>query len=196
MKKIGLLMAFAVIFSASFAQTEQGRMMVGGSLGLVGNTAKAKNNNTTTTQNKEVAFSLTPQFGYFVINNLAIGLGLNLSSDTYKVPNTDYKSNTTAFQVQPFVRYYLPMKIFFQGTAGIGSSRDKTTNYNNVTTTSKSGVSSLSLGAGYAWFLNNNVAIEPFVGYSTQRTKPENSSTKYLDSGLFLKVGFQIYLGK
>jgi outer membrane protein len=197
MRKIVCLLTFVIICSASYAQFNRGRMLVGGSLGFHGDTYKTKNNNTTTTTQKNVSFSLTPQFGYFIIDNLAIGAGIDLSSTSVKYPNNNnYKDVATSFQFQPFVRYYLPVKVFFQGTVGVGASKDKVTNNNNVTTVSKSGISSLSLGVGYAWFLNDHVAVEPFVGYLTQRTKPDGSSVKYNESDLFLKIGFQIYLGK
>jgi outer membrane protein len=195
MRKIACLLTFVIICSASYAQFNQGRMLVGGSLGFHGETYKTKNNNTTTTTQKNVSFSLTPQFGYFIIDNLAIGGGIDLSSTSAKTPNNNYKDVTTSFQFQPFVRYYLPVKVFFQGTVGVGTTKDKVIN-NNTTTVAKSGITSLSLGVGYAWFLNDHVAIEPFVGYLTQRTKPDGSSVKYNESDLFLKIGFQIYLGK
>ncbi|HTJ49788.1 MAG TPA: autotransporter outer membrane beta-barrel domain-containing protein [Cyclobacteriaceae bacterium] len=194
MKKIALVTVFALVISTSFAQTQQGRMMVGGSLGFSGHTDKTKNNNTTVTTDKYTTFSLAPQFGYFVIDNLAVGAGLDLSAESHKMLYNDSKSVTTTLQFEPFVRYYLPMKIFFHGSFGVGSSKVKTTD-NNVTTTSNGGVTSGSIAAGYAWFLNSNVAIEPMVGYSSTRTNP-SGNLKYLESGPFIKVGFQIYLGK
>ncbi len=195
MKKVILIALTVLTFSGiSFAQFEQGRILAGGSIGLKTNTNKTKNNNTTSTNSKSVDISVNPKAGYFIIDNLAIGAGLNITSTTQKADGSTEKETYTSTSIEPFVRYYIKPGIFFQGAFGVGPGKYKETN-GNTTTTTKFNTSNWSLAAGYAIFLNNNVAIEPTIGYGSSTMKLKANDNKNIDSGLFINVGFQIYLG-
>ncbi|HEX8060761.1 MAG TPA: hypothetical protein VF473_07485, partial [Cyclobacteriaceae bacterium] len=77
-----------------------------------------------------------------------------------------------------------------------GSQKSKDTpGGSSTSTTTKYNTSNWSVGAGYAYFLNDYVAIEPLIGYGANIQKVSNPDIKYSQPGLFLKVGFQIYLG-
>lgn len=88
---------------------------------------------------------LSPSAAYFVIDNLAVGANLSLTiADGY-----------TGFGIGPFVRYYLDMGVF--GQAGLQYvNQDALGSYTRF-----------SVGAGYAFFLNDAVSIEPvaLVGF-------------------------------
>ena len=193
MKKIviGLIAALAV--TSSFAQFEKGRILAGGSVGFSTHTYKIESNNTTTTTAKSTSLSFNPKAGYFIIDKLALGAGINLLTTTNKDERSSDKEITTSTSFDPFVRYYLDPGIFFQGSFGVGYNKFKETN-GNTTTTTKDNVSNWSLSAGYAIFLNDHVAIEPSIGYQSYITK-NNPDLKFIDSSLFINVGFQIYLG-
>ena len=90
------------------------------------------------------------------------------------------------------VRYYLPQNIFFHGEFGLGSSKSKN-EPNNAE--SKSSVFSWGVATGYALFLNNNVAIEPMLGYGATSYKDKDTKDKDINNGFFIQVGFQVYLG-
>jgi len=195
MKQITILLVMCCISMSAFAQFEKGRKLVGGSLALSFTTDKTKYDGSTFTNGQYVDFSLDPLAGYFVIDNLAVGAGLGFSTSSYKEDDSDYKSVSNEITIQPVVRYYLEQGVFFQGNFIVGSAKDKETD-NGTTNETKYGVSGWSLSAGYAYFLNDFVAIEPQVGYSAKGYKDKDSEVKYLDSGLYLRVGFQIYLGK
>ena len=159
MKKI---IFFAITMFASlgvFAQFNQGRMLVGGSAEFRTISDKNKSGGTTTTNGTRTSLSVSPSFGYFVIDQLAVGasLDMGLSKWNAKTAN-DVDNNTTSIQFQPFVRYYLPAGIFFQGKFGLGTAK---TTYDENYDDSKYNTSSLALSAGYAIFLSDNVAIEP-----------------------------------
>ena len=192
MKTITILAVMMLGALGAFAQFSQGRMMVGGSAEFSTETEKRKSGGTSVTQGRWTSFSLAPRFGYFVIDNLAVGAGLGLSLAKWADDaDNDDDYTYTSIQFQPFVRYYLPQGIFFQGQVGIGSSNY---NYNN-TTDYKSGVASIALSAGYALFLSDNVAVEPLIGYRSTSSKNKQTEVKDIDSGIFLQIGFQIYLG-
>jgi hypothetical protein len=188
MKKI-IILALAISASiGSFAQFNQGRVLVGGTLEAT--TSELSGSKTLDTDSKSL--SITPQFGYFVIDHLAVGIGAEIYLSKTKYRGTLGNSYETyrSLQLQPFIRYYLNPGVFFQGQFGIGTLYTKYSSYDyssNDTNTIISG----GLAAGYALFLNDNIAIEPMVGYSLEHADNDRTS-----SGLFLKVGFQVYLGK
>lgn len=193
MKKITILFIAMCTTFGVYAQFNQGRMMIGGSVAFNAVTNKYKSDGTTITTGKQTSFSLAPQFGYFVIDNLAVGAALELGLSKYKDEDSDYESNSTSIQIQPIVRYYLPQGIFFQGQFGFGTGKDKTDNGN--IDEDKYNITSWGLSAGYAYFLNDNVSIEPQLGYGGTGYKDKDSSGKSIVNGLFIQVGLQVYLG-
>lgn len=195
MKRVIMVLMASCLAIGAFAQFEKGTMMVGGSFGADFKTNKSKYDGNTSTNGNYVNVSFDPQFGIFVINNLAIGGGLGMSTSAYKEDGSDYKTVTNEFTVQPMVRYYLQQGIFFQGKLMFGGAKDKTTNNGNTDVTSYA-VNGWSLAAGYAIFLNNIVAIEPQIGYGGKGYRNKDTDVKSVDNGLFLRVGFQIYLRK
>lgn len=181
--------------ASSFAQIEQGTLMVGGSFGADFETNKSKYDGNTYTNAKYVNLSFDPQVGYFVINNLALGGGIGVSTSSYKDDDSNDKTVTHEFTLQPMVRYYLDPGIFFQGKVMFGGAKDKVTD-DGGTDEYNYAVNGWSLSAGYAFFLNNTVAIEPQLGYGAKGYRNKDTDVKSVDSGLFLRVGFQIYLRK
>jgi outer membrane protein len=196
MKKTIFTLLVTLASFGAFAQFEQGTMLVGGEFGVGFSTSKTKFDGRTDTNGKSTDFTLNPNFGYFIIDNLAVGAELGVMLNSYKPENTDGKSTETALTFGPFVRYYFPVKIFLQGSAGIGTSKTKD-DYNGDVDEDKFSIFGSSLGAGYAIMLNDNVALEPMVGYESIAYKNKTSGEpayKNVNSGLFLRLGFQIYL--
>jgi outer membrane protein len=193
MKKIAF---FAIAMFASlgvFAQFNQGRMLVGGSAEFRTTADKDKTGSTTVKNGNQTSLSIAPSFGYFVINNLAVGLALDMGLSKWNAKTSGGVDNSTSsVSFQPFVRYYLPMGVFFQGKFSVGTSK---ITFEEDFEDRKYNTSGLALSAGYAFFLSDNVALEPELGYRTSKYKETNSSEKNIDSGIFLRVGFQIYLG-
>lgn len=194
MKKIVTVIAFALICSGAYAQFNQGRILVGGSIGFDSRTHKLDANNTTTTLGNRTTFTLSPQAGYFIIDNLAAGLSLSVSSESEKEDGSNNKTSTATTAVQPFVRYYLPQSIFFQAQVGFGGQTQKSKTQSTSTTT-KYGLFSWAIGAGYAYFLTDNVAIEPLVYYAQESLKNKDTDAKLKMGGLGFQIGLQVYLG-
>jgi hypothetical protein len=184
--------------TGAYAQFNQGRWLAGGSLGFSATTDKSKSDQATVTNSHSTDFSLTPDVGYFIIDNLAVGGALNLSASSTKFEGSSRKNSSAIFALAPFARYYLDPGIFFQAQVGFGSHTDKTTDIVNnatVTRTTKGGVGLWGIGVGYAYFLTDNVAIEPLLSYQSVSAKDKDSDTKDITSGIYFNVGFQIYLG-
>jgi hypothetical protein len=195
MKKLLFISLTVLTFSSAFAQFEKGRILAGGSVSFAATTNKTKTDNATTTNSKTTSFDFGPRAGYFFIDHLAAGLSLDLSTSSTKQEGSGDKDASTTFLISPFIRYYLEPGIFFQGQYGIGPETDKNKDRSGTVTT-KYTASSWSLGAGYAYFLNSNVAVEPFIGYGARSRKLKDSDVKGVNSGLFINIGFQIYLDR
>lgn len=167
---------FLVLFAISFgavAQTEQGNFLVGGNMQL--NTSKNK-----------TVISLSPNAGYFFVDNFALGANVTLSYS--KEGEGSNAPKITTFDIGPFVRYYVgdnsSVRPFLHGEVNFGSSK-----YKSSTVSSTSTGTTFFFGPGAAIFLNRNVALEGLAGYSHTANKNQEGS-----GGFAFKVGFQIYL--
>jgi len=195
MKKITILIAAWCLAFCAYGQFEKGKMLVGGSIGADFSTNKTKYDGNTFTNGRYSSVSFDPQFGFFVIDNLALGAALGIRTDTYNEDGSDYKTVDNEFTLQPMVRYYLKSRFFFQGNFIAGNSKSKVID-DGETGDIKYNVSGWALAAGYAFLLNDHIAIEPRVGYGGRSYKNKENDVTSVDNGLFIRVGFQIYLGK
>ncbi|MDN3705537.1 outer membrane beta-barrel protein [Myroides ceti] len=151
---------------------QQGNWMIGGSLGSLGYSFEGENFN----------INVTPRAGYFISDGIAIGLGVNAGLETVKDGD-----NIWNYGVMPFVRYYFPEgasstgRFFGQGEIGISGSNGGTSDTSFA----------FGIGAGYAHFISQNVALEAIAGYNYSKS---NASSAQAQNGLGFAVGFQIYL--
>ncbi|MEP7376098.1 MAG: hypothetical protein ABI675_22065 [Chitinophagaceae bacterium] len=157
MKKVILVAVILVagIISAN-AQTEKKTVLLGGNLSFQ-------------TSDGASYFTASPNVGYFVANNLAVGARLNLFTG----------EGNTAWAVGPFVRGYFAGsdkgKFFAEASGNVGGADGVDTEVG------------FGAGAGYAIFLNKSIALELGANY----TKTGSAE------GIFgLGVGFQIHLKK
>ena len=115
MKKITILAITLFSSIVGFAQFNQGRMLVGGSAEFRTIADKNKSGGTTTTNGTRTTLSVSPSFGYFVINQLAVGASLDMGLSKWNAKTSnDVDNNTTSNQFHPFFRYYLPAGVLFQ----------------------------------------------------------------------------------
>jgi hypothetical protein len=170
MKKIILAIFLSGIIISANAQTDKGDWLVGGRIDL--NTAK-----------NSTHIGFTPNAGYFIINNLAVGG--NFTLDYTKSGN----DKVTDFSVGPFARYYFTnakARPLLLGSFGYISQHLKGTGYS-----SDNNGFNFFLGGGAAIFINDNVSIEMLAGYSHTKYKGFDGS-----GGFNLGIGFQVYLSK
>ncbi|MBE8715252.1 outer membrane beta-barrel protein [Sphingobacterium hungaricum] len=167
MKKFLLtITAIAGITFASQAQTEAGKTMIGGSIRF--STTSEKDSD-----EKENSFSIEPQIGYFVANNIAVGtrIGYGWSKDE---SGSGQETINNSFSVSPFGRIYQgggPVKFFGQLSIPI-SWRKAKLNDDEVGTNSSYGV---ALSPGLAYFPTERIGIEFSVtGLYFNSTKHES----------------------
>jgi outer membrane protein len=167
MKKVLLtLFAATVVFAAS-AQISKGTILVNGgsNLGFISANEDAGDFS---------VFSLDARAGYFVIDNLALGLVLGYEKFDSKVEGAEDSDPTTDIGI--FGRYYVNGKIL------VGAS---------FTSSKQGDLSGTTIGleAGYAIFVNDAVAIEPALNYAMFGGDLEGAA-------FGLNVGITVFLGR
>lgn len=212
MKKISILIVLiAFSFSLSKAQIGKGRVFLGVSstYGLAGtgsdlttigfSTMKSKSDTYGTSDAvKTTTFNLIPKVGYFVIENLAVGIDVNVATSSEK--EGDYKNTQTLLSAGPFVRYYIPTEKvwpFAELGGSLGSLKNK---YDSGTSDSESKSSANSIwgGAGIAVPVGNHVTFDGLVGYKSITVKDkENNDDNYrtIMGTVGIEVGITILLG-
>ena len=155
-----------VLSTSTWAQTvDQGAFMAGGNIFFT--SEKFENDDKAST-----VFSVAPSIGFYVIDDLAVGLNLNFTSIS-----RDGESNSST-SLAPFVRYYVVNPIFLEAQYGFSLN--------------EGGDSFFAAGAGYSWFISQNVAVEPQVFF-----RSTNSDTDGFDRTSFgLSVGIQTFIGR
>jgi hypothetical protein len=195
MKKTTLLSALALTTFFANAQTEKNNWLVAGALAFTSSTQKEADAPGSST--KSTAFALSPNVGYFFINNLAAGASLNLTSAYSSNSNSGSTSSSTvtSFTAGPFVRYYFNtsprVKLFLHGDASWGSEK-VSVNYSGADESSSVPISIYEGKAGAAFFLSPCVALEVSAGYQSMTEK--DSGIKLTTGSVVVGLGFQIYL--
>jgi len=154
MKKFLLSVCFSLIACGLLqAQTERGNLLLGGNAGL--NLYKADG------QGKySFNLDLNPKVGFFLVDNLAVGA--QVWGDIRKRAGINGVNSQILFG--PFGRYYFH-NLFLEANVGV-YDRDVFA----------------GMGLGYAFFVTNNVAIEPIA------------NARFSDGIEFnFLVGFQLY---
>ena len=181
MKKIiTSLMALSLIFSAS-AQTSSGNILLDGSANFMFSSTTDDD-----TKMKTTDIGLGLMGGYFVIDGLALGLGVSVDNSSMKPDGGDaVKSSST--MLTPFARYYVgDIGVWGQVSYGFGSMKYDGDDLGNN--------SSLGLAVGYAIFLNDNVSLNPNLGYNMGSFTPEGADDAMKSSGLAGGLTIAIHL--
>jgi hypothetical protein len=195
MKKTVLTILALSLLSPAFAQFTKGRMLAGGSIGFSSINDKSSTGSTTSTVGTTTSFTFSPNFGYFIIDRVAVGgnMAYTTSKDN---GNNGTSDKASSFVLSPLARYYLDHRIFVQGTFGFGSGKDVSTSP-TLSSTTRYGIGQWSLGVGYAYFLNDHVAIEPIIKYQSQAEKADISGNpKETYKGVVINIGIQVYLDR
>ncbi|MEN9444498.1 MAG: hypothetical protein RIS47_1388 [Bacteroidota bacterium] len=163
-KLISILAIVALVLSVGTAmsQTTQGNYLVGGAsaLSFSSNKVTPEYDGEKGDDSKSSSFDFSPQVGYFVMDNLAVGLDLAYSSTTDK-GDVDVTSTTTVVGV--FGRYYLAgekFRPFAQAELGYAANSikmDETYKFSGL-------VYSAEVGAAY--FLTESISLDLSLAYS------------------------------
>jgi hypothetical protein len=114
--------------------------------------------------------SFTPGAGYFIIDNLAIGLNTNI----YYNGTTNNKFYSLG--IGPMTRYYFNNGIFLEADAAYSIL-----NYISSTASTEKYLSVIG-GLGYAFFLNPKLSLEPALYYEFDNINLNISNTHKINS--------------
>ena len=207
MKPFKLFIAIALLFTInSFGQLDKKTWLVGGT----GSFDSYKENYTYvftgTGENIEIERSIkeiefSPKIGYFVIDKLALGVGISYISEkseskTISGNASGGSSKSHSFLVGPFARYY-----FLNKEKPYNILAEANYQFGNLSLTdspdSKGKLSRFSLFVGPEIFFNSSVGMNLLVGYTnSKRDMNDNSYVSNSTRGFQVAVGFQIYLQK
>ena len=206
MKKFCLLITaiFLLSFNAAQAQLEKGKIMTGVAStisigGAWGSEMMSLGFLSSEGDYKETIVNLLPRGGYFIMDNLVVGLDVVTSLYTEKSSSTDDKWTQNMFGGGPFTRYYYPLETIYpfgELSVVFGQEVDKykSASYENE---DKMNVFMAVLGAGVAKPIAERATLDIMAGYShviwTHVDAVENG--KETCSGLIIKAGFTVYLG-
>ena len=178
MKKLLLsLVAVAALTFGANAQTEKGKIILGGNIGF--NSSKVDG-----ASKADVNFSVVPSIGYFVGKNFAIGTGVGYEYDKTISAN---RGQLEAFKVAPFGRYYVNLtdqfKFFGQLSVPLAFGSLKSVDANGDTGSKFASTTSIGVNVapGFAFFPNKKIGIEFSVnglGYENFSTKAEATGEK------------------
>jgi outer membrane protein len=205
MKNLAIVMFLVLAFFGCHktnAQFNRGRWIAGGNMSLTTATSKTDLANLGEIKQTTINFSLGPQAGFFVINNLAVGAAVNFSASgtrgTTIDPSTstvvDMKSKSNSISFGPFIRYYLPASIFFEIKTDFGAGKSSYSG-GSFANEGKTSQFNYSGAVGYAYFLNDHVALEPTIGYHSYGSTYNDNINRRVGYW-YLNAAFTIYLGE
>ena len=137
---------------------------------------------------------LMVNYGYYILNNIAIGAGFGVNTNKSKAGS--YESKISGWNFTPQLTFNLPAKnywnnLFLNLEGGYGSVKFKSNSspnpYNVKTTTTTYGG-----GLGFNYFISSQIALTPKIGYTFQKDVTSASLYPVIDSrGLEFRLGFR-----
>ena len=171
------------------------------------NTSLSRGQGTEATQ-----FSIAPKIGYFVLDNWALGIGLDYTLSRVREPvdvldpETTYtKTYDSDLLFGPFTRFYLPVgldkALFLEGTFGFGNSSNQI-NIGGEPQTTTNNVLALGVGPGFTIFSRDAVGIEALIKYNWAYSQSSIdfqetvTETTNITNALDFSVGVQVYFAR
>ena len=196
MKQLIIIALITLSFSfTSYSQTDKGNLIVGGSVSFDIGSQEVESGGSTTSETDNSILFVNPSFGYFVIDGLAVGLNLSIQRSHFESDQGSFESTSSGFSVGPIVKYYLENGIFGMGTIGFGTGSTEFES-GGTENESKDRLFNWQVGAGYAIFLNDHVAIEPMISYGSLRVEDRDSDIDVanISRSFTIGAGFTIFL--
>lgn len=171
MKK--LILSAAAVFALTFANAQEGDSNGGFAQGDLFATGSIGFNSDKMDDAKGSNFYFRPEVGYFLTENIALGLGLDFGSaknDGLDAYSDTYKTNN--FNAEVFGRYYFTPESQFSlfGQLGIGFGNVKMEN--GAGNEMKVNTFGINAGLGANYFLTNNWALQAgwaVLGYNSAK---------------------------
>jgi hypothetical protein len=180
--------------------TDRGRFMLGSAVGFATNSSKTSLANAAESEPKNTQWNISPSIGYFLFNNLTLGIGLDYTSSSETRAGED-KTKDADLLFGPFARYYFPFgdkAIFLQSNFGFGNSADNLT-VDGAKQNINTNILAVGVGPGFTIFSNDGIGIEALVKYNYARSKFDidlagvKTTTTTKTNQIALSLGIQVY---
>lgn len=202
MKKLfTLLFVSALAVPAVWAQTTQGSISVGGSASF---DSYKNESQYAGAAYKSSSLGISPKAGYFVIDNLEVGVNLGFSSGKYGYENVD-ATKTSSFLAGPYARYYKftsNERFAFTAEAGFtfGSGKEKFP----AGAEWKTGETIAYLSPGFTYFLTDKWGLDlqlrgiRFRSYDPNKDADNNNQNTFTFgvNSLSPTLGFRYFVGR
>lgn len=157
--------------------------MIGSTVGFSTSKSNVSFNSTNVDEegegNSGIQFNIAPKIGYFVIDNLALGLGMDYTFSRVKEPNQD-ESTDADLLFGPFGRFFLPLdddiSLFVEGTFGYGNSSDDLL-VGATKQSIKTNIIAFGAGPGLSVYSNSGFGIEAVLKYNFARSRFDTEVT-------------------
>lgn len=197
MKKFILLAIVLVSTNVILAQTEQGKYVVSGATGLqfISSNIEYEYDGQSQGDLTQTSFSFMPSVGYFVIDNLAIGLAANFTSTTQKDQGDEYRISST--MMLPSALYYFPVSGNLRPIIQVGAGFMSTVSeidYDYESYKEEASGLAINFGGGAAYFINDYVSLNFGLSYTMANLKDSDDSDSVQKQGNFAgNVGLSVY---
>ncbi len=209
MKKI-MLVLFLISgawLALSGQATEKGNFLVGSQIGISAAqsnvTNSAQTGESTEESPRSALISFSPAVGYFLINDLTVGIRMDYTINQVKEPGRN-RIEDSDLLFGPFGRYYYPvfkdMSLVFELGFGFGNSSD-IQDVNGQQQRIHSNIFAAGLGPGITVFSEKAIGIEAMLKYKYARSNfntriggvEQDVLTRTNQIDMF--VGIQFYFG-
>ena len=185
MKKILVLLIAIMTFISASSQdskpTTKSAILIGGGASFgwqVINLDEAEN------AISVINFGISPTLGYFIKDRLALGLTPSIS---FSLTSQEY--TVLYLGISPFIKYYFDNGFVLKGSTGYTFGFSKNDNDKET-----SHLIPVSVGFGYAIFLNSKVSLEFYINDNLLISTPFGNSNTDLQNNLFFSTGLQVFL--
>lgn len=216
MKKIFAAALLCLLGSGAYAQTSTGSVELSGSIGFSTSTIDLSSSSS---DQKFTNFRVEPSVGYFVADNLAVGVSLSYTSSKRQHENyygNDFEvkaeERVNTYFVAPYIRKYFPLgekvALHTTGSLGLGKSYSKTEYDHQMYTDfeSETRVLKAAINPGITFFPTQNIGVSANFGslyYLTSKNEQPGNETKIknsefnfdLSSGTF-GLGFSYFINR
>lgn len=198
-KMLFLLLVGMLLSSTTFAQTQKGHLFVSGGAGLVSTFTSqtpvydGKSGDNTTGH----SITLLPSLGYFVIDNLSIGLAGNIVYSSSKSESGN-KSVSNQILLTPVAIYFFPVegkiKPLAQVGIGLALMTEKYIPKNGDDQKYAYGGPNFNIGAGISYFVKENISFNFGLSYTKVVLTDSDDTKSQMKQGNFgNNIGIAIY---
>ena len=202
----GMLIAL-LPYAMSAQALDQGNFIIGSTVGFSTSNSKVTLMSTSTDEQgkgpSSLQISIAPKVGYFIIDDLALGLGMDFTFSSLKEPNTD-RTDDSDLLFGPFARYYFPveedMAFFVESNFGFGNSSDDQF-IGEGRQSIKTNIFALGVGPGFTVISDQGIGIEAIFKYNFARSKFNTdiagvtTETITQTNQFDVSIGIQFYFG-